>query len=259
VGDFGDDDCGFLAGAIAYQLFFSLVPLLALVIGALGFIYGPERAMAEGAALIREAYPGARQEDTKIVEQLVEGRALSLSLGVIGTLLSATAIHGSMDSAVAGVLGREGRRELVRGKVDAVIFIAAIGCLALLSFAASYGVQAAGDLLSRWGLEGGVRVALEIGSPILGLLPGIGLFYVVYRLVPRKRVAHAHALRAAVVAGVLWEVAKLAFALLTRALATFQAYGALALAAGLLTWIYVSAAILLLGAELIKAQRRVPA
>lgn len=243
-----------MAGAIAYQLFFSLVPLLALVIGALGFVYGAERATTEGVALIHEVYPGALEAETRIVEQLVEGRGLSLSLGLLGTLLSATAIHGSMDSAVAAVLGREGRRQLVRSKVDAMLFIAAIAALAALSFAASYGTQAAGDLLSGIGLERGVQLVLQITSPILGLLPGVGLFYLAYRMVPRRHVGHAPALRAAVLAAVLWEVAKFAFAMLTRALGTFAVYGALAFAAGLLTWIYVSAAILLLGAEFIKAE-----
>ena len=47
---------------------------------------------------------------------------------------------------------------------------------------------------------------------------------------------------------------KLAFAVLTRALGTFAAYGALAFAAGLLTWIYVTAAIILIGAEFIKTE-----
>jgi uncharacterized BrkB/YihY/UPF0761 family membrane protein len=53
---------------------------------------------------------------------------------------------------------------------------------------------------------------------------------------------------------VLWEVAKVAFGFLTRGLGIFEVYGALAFAAGLLTWIYVTAAIILIGAEVVKRQ-----
>ena len=45
-----------------------------------------------------------------------------------------------------------------------------------------------------------------------------------------------------------------AFASLQRALGTFAAYGPLAFAAGLLTWIYLTAVIILMGAEVMKTR-----
>lgn len=254
VEGFGEDDCGFLAGGVAYQLFFSLVPLLAVVIGAFALVYGSDRASGELASLMRQVYPAARQEETDLVRGLVEGRALSLGLGLIGTLLSASAIYGSLDIALSGVLGRDGRRRFIRDKLEALLFMSALGGLALLSFGASYGLQLAQDLLDAYGLGGALRVVLSLTAPLIGLLPGLALFYFVFRLVPRKRVPPGKALRAAVVSAVLWEVAKLVFALLTRALGLFHAYGALAFAAGLLTWVYVTAAIILVGAEFIKTE-----
>jgi membrane protein len=69
-------------------------------------------------------------------------------------------------------------------------------------------------------------------------------------------VAPAIAVRAALVSAVLWEVAKVAFGFFTRALGTFSAYGPLAFAAGLLTWVYLTAVIILIGAELMKVQAK---
>ena len=45
-----------------------------------------------------------------------------------------------------------------------------------------------------------------------------------------------------------------AFGFFTRALGIFAAYGPIAFAAGLLTWVYLTAVIILLGAELIKVR-----
>ncbi|MBI3521880.1 MAG: YihY/virulence factor BrkB family protein [Chloroflexi bacterium] len=98
-----------------------------------------------------------------------------------------TSIHGALDTALAEVLGREGKREL--------------------------------------------------------------------RLIPRRPSTPRITRRAALVSAVLWEVAKIAFAFFTKTLDFFQAYGALALAAGLLTWIYLTAIIILIGAEVMKTQR----
>jgi len=243
---------------VAYQIFFALIPLLALVIGAFSLIYGPERAAGQLSTLVHQVYPAARQEETDLVRGLVEGRALSLGIGLLGTIFSASAIYGALDIALSGVLGREGRRSLVRDKLEALLFMGALGGLAGLSFVASYGLQLAQDLLDGAGFGEGLRLLLGISAPLLGLLPGVGFFYFVYRLVPRRRVPRGTALRGALVSAVLWEVAKLAFAVLTRLLGIFQAYGALAFAAGLLTWIYVSAAIVLIGAQFIKTEGESP-
>src|SRR5216683_5081215 len=80
------DECLFLAGGVAYQLFFALIPLLALVVGVLGFVYGSDRAQRELVQLLREIYPSASQQEVRIARELVDGRAISLGIGVVGTI-----------------------------------------------------------------------------------------------------------------------------------------------------------------------------
>jgi membrane protein len=118
----------------------------------------------------------------------------------------------------------------------------------------SFGTAAASDALVAAGFGGVVSVALQFFSPLVGLAVGFIFFYAVYRVVPRRRPPTRAAADAALVSAVLWEVAKLAFGYFTRALAIFTAYGPLAFAAGLLTWIYVTAVIILFGAEVMKTR-----
>ena len=251
---FADDDCPFLAGAVAYQIFFALIPLLALLVGILAFVYGPDRAERDLIEILRDVYPSATSQETRIAHELVQGRALSLSIGAIGTLFSTMAIHGSLDRAFALVLGREGRRSFIRGHLEAAGFVAVLAVLALVSFGLSFGTAAASDALVSAGLGGVVSIALQVLSPLVGLAIGFVFFFVVYRAVPRHRPSRRAAAEGALVSAVLWEVAKLAFGYFTRALALFAAYGPLAFAAGLLTWIYVTALIILFGAEVIKTR-----
>jgi membrane protein len=251
---FGEDECGFLAGAIAYQIFFALIPLLALLVGILAFVYGPDRAERDLVQILREVYPSATSQETRIAHDLVQGRGLSLSIGVIGTLFSTMAIHGSLDRALALILGREGRRTFIRGHLEAAAFVGGLVVLALGSFGLSFGTAAASDVLVAAGFGGVVAVALQIFSPLVGLAVGFLFFYAVYRVIPRRRPPARAAAEAALVSAVLWEVAKLAFGYFTRALAIFAAYGPLAFAAGLLTWIYVTAVIILFGAEVMKTR-----
>ncbi len=252
VSAFVADDGPFLAGAVAYQIFFALVPVLALLIGLLGFVYGTARAEAELTEIVRGLYPAATGQETRIIHQLVEGRALSLGIGLVGTLLSVTAILGSIDTAISHVLGREGKRAFVRDQLYGLAFIGLLVLLAVGSFALSYGVQVAAGAIG--GELRAVRIAVQVISPLVGLGVGYLFFYLVFRLAPRRAVARPDARRAALVSAVLWEVAKVAFGLLTKGLGIFAAYGALAFAAGLLTWTYLTAVIILIGAEVVKTR-----
>jgi membrane protein len=229
------DECPFLAGAVAYQLFFATIPLLALIVGVLGFVYGSERAQQELGEIIRDIYPSATAQETRIARQLVEGRGISLGLGIIGTILATGAIHSAIDKALAAILGTGGKRSFVRGNAEAFAFAGALVVLAVASFVVSL---AAGPL-----------------APFLGLAVGYVLFYCVYRFIPRSRVHSRTAQVAALVSALLWEVAKIAFGFFTRSLGIFSVYGPIAFAAAMLTWIYVTAVIILIGAEVIKLKR----
>ncbi|HEX9494399.1 MAG TPA: YihY/virulence factor BrkB family protein [Candidatus Limnocylindria bacterium] len=253
IGSFLDDDGLFLAGAVAYQIFFALIPLLALVIGIFGFVYGSQQAELELGRIVGGALPGVTGQEMKIVAQLVQGRALSLGIGLVGTLLTVTAILGSIDIAMSHILGREGRRDFIRERLNSTAFVLLVLVLAVASFTVSFGVQAAASWLADSGLRG-IRLLFELVSPLVGLAFGFWFFYLIFRFAPRRRVPHTAARRAALVSAVLWEVAKIAFGFLTRGLGIFEAYGALAFAAGLLTWIYVTAAIILIGTEVVKTQ-----
>ncbi len=252
VRSFLDDDCPFLAGALAYQISFALVPLAALVVGILGFAYGDAISARQLARLLREVYPSTTSEELTVVREIVAGRVVSLGIGLAGTLIGASAIFGSLDSALAMVLGRGHARSFARRYLQALVFTAAVLAIAFASLAASYGAAAAADLLRSGGIALTARRTLGVVGILLGLAAGYVAFLLIYRTVPRTAVPHATARRAALVSAVLWEAAKLAFGVFTRALGTFTAYGPLAFAAGLLTWIYLTAVIILIGAEVMK-------
>jgi membrane protein len=216
-------------------LFFATIPLLALVVGILGFVFGSERAQEELGRLLRDLYPSATAQETRIVNQLVEGRGVSLGVGVIGTVLATGAIHGSIDKALAAVLGSGRKRSFIRGNAEAFGFAGVLVLLAIVSLAVSF---SAGPF-----------------APLLGLAVGYVPFFLIYRFIPRFHVRGRTARLAALVSAVLWEAAKIAFGFVTRSLGIFSVYGPIAFGAAMLTWIYVTAVIILVGAEVIKVKR----
>lgn len=242
----------FLAGGIAYQMFFSLIPIVALMVGVLGFVYGSTQAQRELAGLIRDIYPSATAQEVRVARELVDARGVSLSLGLIGTLFAAGAVFSSIDSAIAYVVLVGRKRSFVRGRVEGIGLVAAVLLVALLSVALSVGAQAAQGALTSAGFGRTTRLVVEFGSPLIGLFAGFFFFYFIYRYVPRQRFPEPIARLAAVVSAVLWEVAKVGFGYFARTVGAFSTFGPIAFAAGLLTWVYVTAVIILIGAEILK-------
>jgi membrane protein len=221
----------------------------------LGFLFGDDESARRLAQLIHEVYPSATQQELRIVRELIEGRALSLGIGLVGTVFGATAIYSSLDSALAAILGKNNRRTFVRGYVAALGFVGAILLIGVVSFAVSYGAQVAQEILRAQGLGREARTAVGVLGPLIGIAGGYVFFLVVYMTVPRTRSPLRAARVAALVSAVLWELAKLAFGVFTREVGAFTAYGPLAFAAALLTWIYLTGAIILIGAEVMKTMR----
>ena len=242
----------FLAGGIAYQMFFSLIPIVALMIGVLGFVYGSAQAQRELVQLIRDVYPSANAQEARIARELVDGRAVSLGFGLVGTVLAAGAVFSAIDSAITFVLGPGRKRSFVRGRLQGLILVAAVVVVALLSVALSVGAQTAQGLLADAGYGPGSRLLIAVGSPLIGLAAGWTFFYFIFRYVPRVRVSATTAQLAALVSAVLWEIAKVAFGFFARTVGAFSTFGPIAFAAGLLTWVYVTAVIILIGTEILK-------
>jgi membrane protein len=177
-----------------------------------------------------------------------------LGLGAVGTVVTALGFYGALETAFAIILGRAGRRAFVRSNLNALAFVSGLLVLAATSFGMSYLATALTEELAAAGLQAPARALLRIATPLGGIVVGFLFFFLVYRFVPRPAPPARFVAGAALVSAVLWEVAKLAFGLFTRALGTFAAYGPLAFAAGLLTWIYLTAVIILIGAEVMKTR-----
>ena len=89
----------------------------------------------------------------------------------------------------------------------------------------------------------------DIFLRFLPLLSSIVAFVILYMAVPNKAVPFRYAISGAVIAGVLFELAKKAFALYIAAFPSYQViYGALATIPIIFLWVYVSWLIVLTGA-----------
>lgn len=245
---FLDDKCFETAGALSYTTLFALVPLTAAVFGVLAaFPVFAEWRDSVSAFVFRNFVPAAGDVVQGYLLDFAGKASRLTAVGVVGLLVSALLMMRSIEDRFNRIWRVAAKRKgvarfLVYWAVLTLTPILLVAGLAVTSylFALPLLQHAAGGL----GLQ---NRALELLPPTITWLALFAMFVVI----PNRSVRWRHAAVGALVVAVLFELAKAGFALYVRSVPSYQQiYGALAVVPIFLVWIYLSWAIVLLGASL---------
>lgn len=269
IGEFLRDDCPRMAAAISYYTVFSLPGLLLFVMLVAGFFADPEalrtRILEPVGVLV-----GADAAD-QIAEILANARApgagnpLAVVVGGAALLFAATGAFAQLQAALNRVWQvepdpeRSGAvRSFFAKRVLSFFMIVGVALLLLASMLASTLLTAIGDVVRATLPAAFASPALQAVSFGLSLLVASGLFGVLFQVLPDARVHWTDALVGAAATGVLFMLGNLLLGLYLANSSPASAFGAAGSLALILVWLYYSASIFLLGAELTQviARRR---
>jgi membrane protein len=242
--------------AIAYYTTFSLAPILLLVIAIAGLVFGEE---AVRGAIMGELGGLMGGEGAKALEDMVQSASdtgsgiAATTISVILLVIAATSVLAELQDALNVIWNAppqniSGWWSLIRARLLSLALIGAIAFLLLASLAVSAAVTAFGKYFA--GAEG--SALLEVLNFVVSFLVLTGLFALVYKILPDRRLAWRDVGVGAAVTAALFSIGKflIGFYLGTTDLASsYGAAGALIL---VLVWVYYSAQIFLLGAEFTK-------
>jgi membrane protein len=251
-----NDDITDVAAALSYYAFLALPAVLLIAVGVFARTAGPDTIESmldrlEGV-VPAEAIQLLRDSLTRITENQSGG----LVLIVVGFALALWTASGAVNALMRGlnrVYDREETRGFVRQRGTAVAILV---CL-LLAFGLAFGVLVLGPVLSDWlggllGIEevfGWLWWTLQWPILLLGLLAAFASILYLGPNVdhPRWRFLTP----GAIVAVIVWLVASGLFALYVSLFSSYnKAWGSLAAVIIMLTWLWLSALALLLGAEM---------
>lgn len=251
-----NDEITDVAAALSYYTFLALPAVLLIAVGIFARTAGPEtiESMLDRLAGVvpAEAIDLLRDSLTRVTENQSGG----LVLIVIGFLIALWTASGAVNALMRGlnrVYDREEERGFVRQRLTALAILA---CL-LLAFGLAFGVLVLGPVVSDWlggllGIEdvfGWLWWTLQWPVLLLGLLAAFASILFLGPNVdhPRWRFLTP----GAIVAVAVWLVASGLFALYVSLFASYnKAWGSLAAVIIMLTWLWLSALALLLGAEM---------
>lgn len=245
-----------MGAALSYYTIFSIAPLLLIVISIAGMVYGEEAArgavfyqvrglMGDGAAAALQGLLASARKPAEGVMAALIGLAL--------LILGASSVFGELQSALDRIwrVPEQNRRgglwQLLRTRLVSFAMIVGIGLLLIASLLASAGLAV---LENWWGTLFGARAllasALNIG---LSYLVFTLMFAMIYKIMPRVRIAWRDVWTGAAITSLLFTIGKYAIGLYIGKSGVSSTFGAAGSLVVILLWVYYSAQIFLLGAE----------
>lgn len=251
--EFLDDDMWTYASALSYHALFALFPFLLFLVALFGFI--DASGMFEWlAAQARQFVPEqARSRVIAVLREVqVHRRGGLLSFGILGAVWVASGgMRSTMNALNRAYDVAEGRRWWKR-YLFSIAFTLVFALLVALSTAlVVMGSRGAAWIGGRLGAPDAVVSAMAWLRIPIALLLAVVTLCATYLAVPNVKQRLALVLPGAVVAVALWTCVSLLFQLYVANFARFTVtYGSIGSVVMLLAYLYLSGAVLLLGAEL---------
>jgi membrane protein len=254
-----DDGAPSMGAALAFYSAFSIAPLLIIVIGIAGAVYGVDVArgavqaqLAElmgptAAAAIQSLLMGARGQSTGVIASLI---------GVVTLLVGATTVLVELQTDLDRIWSAPSRKgygvvTLLRSHITSLGLILCIGFLLLVSLVLTGTLALFGK---NWGsVYPGVATALFVLNFLLSLAVITALIAILYKWLPNVTIAWGDVWIGALTTAILFIAGQTAIGFYLTQSAMGSAYGAAGAMVVLLTWLYYSAQIFLFGAEFTQA------
>lgn len=256
------DDGLLRAAAIAYFALLSTIPLLLLGASALGsFLGSSQEAFRQIVTIFKRFFPKATVGEIEaLLRPLIQKKAIAGGIGLLFLLGVAIAVFKTIQGALTTILGRAPTPSFFRRQVGPFLMMLGAGMLLLLALGISWGALALQALDLPFAGQWPFRMT-PLWNLLLFLVPmllTILFFAFLYIAAPTRPVSVKEALMGGLVAGILWQLAKMAlnWYLLWFAKLYHNVYGVLGGFMALLLWIYYTSLLLLLGAEVIKALQK---
>ena len=252
VRELGDDDATHMAASVSYYAILSLFPLVLGLSAIVGLFAESPTRQEEVIDFIVDFLPGSEEFVRDSVTGIVRFRGVLGISAIFGLLWTGSALFGSITRVVNRAwdvhqdppLYKNKPRQLAMALGVGVLFAVSAGVSSFLQWATTIeiGDRTVADLL------GGAAVAAILRAP--GILISFGIFLSIYKYIPNTKTYWRDIWLGATVAAFLFEITKNLFVLYLENYARYdQLYGNVASIIVLMVWAYVSAFILILGAE----------
>ncbi|MDA0769353.1 MAG: hypothetical protein BZY79_01565 [SAR202 cluster bacterium Casp-Chloro-G4] len=249
IGEFLDKNCPYMAGAISFYTLFSLFPFILAMISIAGFVLGPTAERDQLAIEMAAVIPISAEFISETMQGVIRTRAITGIASVLGLLWASTSAFGAMRRGINAAWGiRKTRPFLKERLIDFSLTVSAgLLMLGIIFIAPTIGFFS--EITSYFTQGGSSGVTTTLWNMVAQLIMPVitfGTFVVLYRFLPNTHVTLSDVWMGALLGTVVFEGAKWGFVTYVKTFPVYNAvYGPVGAVMALLTWVYLSAIILL--------------
>jgi membrane protein len=243
------------AGSMAYFAILSVFQLLVLGVVVLSFFLGDGKAREFIIEQIQAGTPLEPDTIAAVIDGVIRSRGGIGLISFVALLWGGLGVFSALNRGIASAFIHAQPRGFLRDKLIGIALIGLVGILGILSVVIGIvtGIlqNAAEDVLSA--VPGGEPALALIGFFVPILLIFLA-FLAIYRITPNRPVTVAEVWPGALVATVLWSILRIGFTYYATDVAKYDtAFGPISAAISLLVFLYFASVVVLLGAEVARA------
>ncbi|QIB52174.1 YihY/virulence factor BrkB family protein [Pseudomonas sp. OIL-1] len=250
--EFGADDMSSYSAALAYQALFSIFPFILFLMAMLGFLHLPQFfdwLRSQATTVLPET---AAEQINPVIDQLQSQNGGLLSFGILIALWTSSAGMRSLMNAMNKAYDVTEARPTWKVFLLSIVYTIGIA-IVLLAIAAMMimGPQVMEWLASQVGLQDIVVTIWTWARWPVAIFLMMLVVALLYYIAPNVEQSFRFITPGSVVAVIVWIAASLAFGYYVQNFGNYDAtYGSIGAVIVLMLFFYISAAVLLLGAEI---------
>jgi membrane protein len=239
------------AFSVAANAILSFFPFMVLLMWLIRNVFHSATMSNVVVDLLKDHLPAGQDFVIRNLQSLVKTRQRVKMASLVILLITSTGVFVPLEVAFNRIWGFAKNRSYLGNQIISLALAFACGILAL----ASVGMAAGNELALTFVMRGNenivFRAATFVALKICATVASIGIFFLIYWLLPNGKIKARSVLPAAVAMGVLWEVGKVLYIKVLPWLNFQEVYGqAFSISVALMFWAFISGLMLLAGAHL---------
>lgn len=247
------------ASGLAFSLFVCIMPMVLIIFAILGEVLTRPSIMQQITRVVDRAIPYSEYADfvkevvIERVGEFAEYKREAGAIGLVGLLFAATGLFSGMRTVLNTIFRIQTGESILLAKLRDLVLVIIVLVFVLLSTTVLPSIEVIIGLAGRIPVIGQIPDWINMGLPIdlASLIIIFVAFLFLYYSVPQARPPRAVAVLAALSAALLWFIAKEAFGVyLSKVVTLKRVYGAYSLLIVVAFWIYYTAIVFIIGAEI---------
>jgi YihY family inner membrane protein len=238
------------AFSVAANVILSLFPFIVMMLTISRLVLHSEALWPVVGEVMTTFLPSNQQFIMTNMQLLAHPHKSTQIYSVVMLLISSTGVFLPLEVALNGVWGVKKNRSYLHNQAVSLGLAFAVGLLALASVAVTAGQRKLLTVVFLGHIDNIAFAFFEGGVlRMCALVASILLFFLIYWMLPNRKVPPRAVIPTAIVIGVLWEVGKYIYVLVLPRLDFKSVYGPFYVSVGLMIWAFLSGLLLLAGAH----------